>query len=166
MSERTINILAAIVSTAHILAYLWYALFGPPYGVTFAFLPILSIAGTFTFLAFHQYAVARNDNGGHPFTVPVPFRWVLALNYIGFAILLWWIIIDYFFDMPMEPWLRRLVWLQAALAHIWFWRRFVIWDRPVESRSARDLRQEDTDIRQDARDVTQDAREQRQGQTP
>ena len=158
MSERLVNIFAAITSTFLIVMYFVYTFTGRPFDIHFAVIPLAIIASTYTLLAYHQIIVVRYD-GEVPFAHPVPWRWVVAFKYVGFSILAWFVIMDILWPMPMEPELRRFVWLSAALIHVWFLRRFVIWNRPEETKHARDIRQEATDVRQDERDVTQDTRE-------
>jgi hypothetical protein len=152
LTERVVNIIAGAVSAALILLYIDYAVFGPPYGITFAFPALLAIASTYTMLAVHQTFVAAYDCGRpRPFVRPVPFGWVLASVYISFTVLLWWVMVDYFWNTPFQPELRRFIWLQAALTHVWFFRRFLFWSLPPETHNQRDKRQQAT---QDVLDET------------
>ena len=146
MSERLVNVFAGFTSAFVIVLFFVYTFTGRPFDINFAFIPLLLIGITYTLLAIHQFMVVRFDNL-RPFVHPVPWKWVVTLKYTSFSLLVWWVIADWFWPMPFEPELRRIVWLQSALIHVWFLRRFVVWNRPVEEKGARDLRQEQTDIR-------------------
>lgn len=129
MSDRTINICAGIASFLLLASFVYYEINGQPFGVTFAFLPVLTFAVTFLILAIQQTIVAY-DEQRRPLRIPVPFRWVMAAHYASFALLLWWLIAQYFIEALDQQELRRVMWLQAGLVFIWFLRRFLIWDRP------------------------------------
>lgn len=153
--EAWINLVGLVFSVSLFIAFSSYLVNGSFFGLRPSMLPLAVVLMTFIALAFFQIRVSWLYER-HPFHIPVPFRWVMAVWFSSMLIVVTWAMAwRVIGGVSRDGAFGTIVWYQLAFASVWFFRRFLVIPRDPEhiivheTRTARDNRQ---DSREDGLD--------------